>query len=381
MRILQVTIYGERKFGGPPQKIFALSQGLGARGHDVRIAAFHSEFRGGKAPEKQGLATIHFLAWAGRELWQLPTDWRRLRRLVRGADIVHLYGLYNLLCPLAALLCRLEGKPFVLEPLGMWVPRARSVRGKKIYNRLVTSWMARHAARVVATSPREAEELARLVPASQLVLRRNGLDLAAFQNLPPGAEFRARFGIEDDERLVLYVGRISPIKNLEELARAFARADLERTRLVLVGPLLEPDYAARLKALIQDLGLGGRVLWAGELYDRDKLSALAAATVFVLPSTYESYGNAAAEAVAAGVPVLLTSSCGIAPLIDGRAGVAVEPDAASLAQGLQLLLGDRGHMTSRQGEVRRELSWDGPLDQTEAFYNTLLQEHHVHSRH
>lgn len=381
MRILQVTIYGERKFGGPPQKIFALSEGLEARGHGVRIAAFHSEFRGGCAPRKQGLATIHFLPWKGRELWQWATGWRRLRRLVRGADIVHLYGLYNLLCPLAAWLAHLEGKPWVLEPLGMWVPRARSVRGKAIYNRLITFPMARGAARVIATSPREREELIALVPDTKLVLRRNGLDLSDFQTLPSGEAFRTRFGIGADETVVLYVGRISPIKNLEAVVRAFALANLEKARLALVGPELEPEYAASLRSLIEELGLRERVLWTGELYESDKLSALAAATVFVLPSTYESYGNAAAEAVASGVPVLLTHGCGIAPTIDGRAGLAVEPDAASLASGLRRILSDANSFCARRPEVMAELSWDGPLDQTEAFYNAILQENHVHSRH
>ncbi len=381
MRILQVTIYGERKFGGPPQKIFALSDGLCERGHSVQIAAFHSELPDGKAPQKQGLSTIHFLPWRGRELWQLPTKWRRLRRLIRQADIVHLYGLYNLLCPLAALLSRLEGKPWVLEPLGMWVPRARSVRGKAIYNRFITLPMARGAARVVATSPRELEELSALVPAEKLVLRRNGLDLSAFQNPPSGDAFRARFGIGNDEKIVLFIGRISPIKNLEEMVRAFAQLSLQRTRLMLVGPELEPEYAARLRALIEELDLQKQVLLTGELYESDKLSALASACVFVLPSTYESYGNAAAEAVAAGVPVLLSHGCGIAPHLNGRAGLAVEPDAASLASGLTQLLSDASSFCARRDEVLRDLSWDGPLDQSEDFYSSVLEEHHVHSRH
>ena len=380
MRVLQVSIYGERKFGGPPQKIFALSEGLVERGHEVQVAAFHSEFPHGEAPQKQSGFTLHLLAWAGRELWQLPLDWRRLRRLIRQTDIVHLYGLYNLLCPLAALLARLEGKPCVLEPLGMFVPRARSVRGKAIYNRLITIPMARSAARVVATSPRELEELGALVPDDKLVMRRNGLDLSIFRLLPSGESFRTRFGIGDDEKIVLYIGRISPIKNLEELVRAFALSNPHSARLVLVGPELEPEYAVRLRALIEELKMEERMLLTGELYESDKLSALAAATVFVLPSTYESYGNAAAEAVAARVPVLLTHGCGIAPHINGRAGLAVDPDAASLATGLSRLMDDRNSFCAGRSEVLEELSWDEPLDQTEKFYSLTLKEHHVHSR-
>ncbi len=377
MKILQVTIYGERKFGGPPQKIFALSEGLAARGHEVDIASFHSDAPGGRPSESIGGARLHFLKWVGRELLQLPTDWRRLRRLIQRADVVHLYGLYNLLCPLAALWAWRLGKPFVLEPVGMWVPRARNLRFKAIYNRLLTLPMARGAARVVATSPREREELAGFVPEDKLVLRRNGLDLSAFAHLPPADALRALWGLGDGERVVLFIGRISPIKNLDTLIRAFAAARVPGARLVLVGPELEPDYAATLRALVDELGLLERVLLAGELYGDDKLAALGAAELFVLPSTYESYGNAAAEAVAAGVPVLLSNGCGIAPLLHERAGMAVAPEIGPLAAGLTLLLTDpaaRADLMRRRAEVVRDLSWDEPLDQTEALYAALLQK-------
>lgn len=383
MRVLQVTIYGELKFGGPPQKIFALSDGLTARGHRVEIATFHSERPQGEKPQQRGAVSVHFLSWVGRSLWQLPTDWRRLRRAVRHADIVHIYGLYNLLCPLAAWMARRAGKPFVLEPLGMFVPRARSVRGKVVYNRFISAPLAKKAARVVATSMREQEELADLVPSDKLVMRRNGLDLAPLQNLPSGSNFRERFHIGEDERIVLFVGRISPIKNLEELVRAFALLALPKVRLALVGPELEPEYATRLRALVEELHLSERVLFAGELYETDKLSALAAAALFVLPSTYESYGNAAAEAVAAGIPVLITHGCGIAPQIDGRGGLSVHPEARALAKGLETLLGDgkqRDALCARRDEIVRELSWDEPLQQTEEVYRAILNEYHVHSR-
>jgi glycosyltransferase involved in cell wall biosynthesis len=376
MRILQVTIYGELKFGGPPQKVFALSEGLSNRGHKVEIATFHTDLRDGKEPQKKGAATLHFLSWTGRELWQFPTDWRRLRRLVRQADVVHLYGLYTLLCPLAAWMARRAGKPYVLEPLGMFVPRARSLGGKVVYNRLITVPMARAAARVVATSSQEAEELSVLAKADQLVLRRNGLDLSDFEYLPSGDTFRARFGIAEGERIVLFIGRISPIKNLEALVHAFNQAKLQKTSLVLVGPTLEPEYATRLRALIAELSLEKKVLLTGELFGHEKLSAFSAADLFVLPSTYESYGNAAAEAVAAGLPVLLTSGCGIAPLIHERAGLVVESDAPSLASGLEMLLDDsrrRTALTAGRDEVLRELSWEAPLQLTEEVYGAVLK--------
>jgi len=237
--------------------------------------------------------------------------------------------------------------------------------------------MARDASYVVATSPREEGELSSLVAADKLVLRRNGLDLSAFADLPSGETFRVRYGIAKDDLLILYVGRISPIKNLDQLVLAFQEAALDKARLVLVGPLLEPDYEASLRALIAELKLSKRVLLSGPLYNEEKLAALSAADLFVLPSHYESYGNAAAEAVAAGIPVLLSEGCGIAPLIHGRAGLAVPATTAALVEGLRIMLEDRVErqkLTRQRAEVMRELSWDEPLCLAEQVYEKAIRQ-------
>ncbi len=376
MQILQVTIryYPELQYGGPPQKIHALSRGLDSRAHSVKVVTLHSAQRSGRDVEHEGIK-VRYLPWVGRGTWQVPLSTDLLARLIRRSDLVHCYGLYNLLCPAAAFLARRADRPFVLEPLGMYRPRLRSMGAKRFYNSVFTRWMGRHAARVVATSPAEVEELSELAEPQRLVLRRNGIDLGPFQDLPSADRFRAAHGISDGERVILYIGRISPIKNLDQLVRAFHVASPEQTRLVLVGPTLEPGYAGVLTELIATLGLEDQVLLTGPLYGEEKLSALAAADLFVLPSLSESYGNAAAEAVAAGVPVLLTETCGIAPQIHGRAGLAVPVGVDTLAAGMHTLMEkeeERDSLTRRRGEVLQDLSWDEPLAQTEQMYEALL---------
>ena len=98
--------------------------------------------------------------------------------------------------------------------------------------------------------------------------------------------------------------------------------------------------------MIESLHLQESVRLIGPIYDQDKLAALAATDLFVLPSLSESFGNAAAEAVAAGVPVLLTDTCGIAPMIHERAGLAVPLGMASLAAGLRTMMNDAEHKNS-----------------------------------
>jgi glycosyltransferase involved in cell wall biosynthesis len=268
------------------------------------------------------------------------------------------------------------GVPYLLEPLGMYVPRARSLQVKRLYHTIFTRQMAHGAARLVATSPAEVRELAGLADKKRIVLRSNGIDLTQFTDMPSDERFRTKHNLAHGERVVLFMGRISPIKNLEQLVIAFHRAAPQQATLVLAGPMLEEDYAGKLRGLIRRLGLSDKVLTPGPVYGREKLEALAAADLFVLPSISESFGNAAAEAVAAGVPVLLTEGCGIAPLIHGRAGLAVPLDTRSIADGILTMLDDparREAVTRRRPEVLAELSWERPLAEAEQTYREVLK--------
>jgi len=376
--VLQVTntYFPELEFGGPPQKIHALSQGLVQRGHQVRVVSFDSKRPRASDERKVDGVSVQYLPWIGHGLRQCPTNWSCLATLVREVDILHLYGLYNLLCPLAARFARKHVRPFILEPLGMYPERARNVFIKRIYNRCCTRAMARRCAALIATSAGELEDIRPLSPKGRVRLRHNGIDVESFQNLPPPLEFKSRHGLPASGRIVLFLGRLSPIKNLEQLILAFHQAALPDAVLFLVGPAEESDYRARLERLIQEKKLVGRVRLPGPAFGQDKLAALASADVFVLPSLSESFGNAAAEAVAAGLPVLLTETCGIAPLIHQRAGLAVPLGVESLAEGIRIMMNgaQRERLTARRSEVLRELSWDEPLKQTEALYEEILGE-------
>jgi glycosyltransferase involved in cell wall biosynthesis len=380
MNILQVTntYYPEMQFGGPPLKIHALSKGLIQRGHRVCVLTFDSKRTTAREQRMLDGVKVQYLPWIGFGLRQWPTKRFLMARAILEADIVHCYGLYNLLCPAAIALAHKRKRPVLIEPLGMYRPRARNQFAKRLYHRWFTRRMFQRAACVVTTSPAEHDELKVAVGSTKLVLRRNGIDVEAFRELPSEDGFRSKFNLSSGDRVILYLGRISPIKNLEELVRAFARAALANCKLVLAGPESEPNYAAKLRDTIHSLELEGKVIWAGPLFDEDKLSALAAAELLVLPSLSESFGNAAAEAVAAGLPVLLTDTCGIAPMIHGRAGMAVPLGEASLARGLQVMMNDAGQratLTRQREEVIKELSWEEPLNQTEKLYEEILASH------
>ena len=384
MRILFATpyYYPELKFGGPPKRVHSLSQELIHRGHDVRVVTTHSEKPRARYEQRFDGVPVQYVPWRGKSVRQLPVRVSELKTMVKAADIVHCYGLYNLLCPLTALFAIRYAKPYLLEPMGMFVPRVASLRWKRLYHATFTGWMVRKAAAVVATSPLELQELTALGHRVNLVLRRNGVDIQAFAKLPPKQIMRERWNALPDERIVLYLGRINEKKNLEELIGAFRKTKMKNALLMIAGPCFESKYFERLRRLTDSTEAMPRIQLEGPLYEEDHRGALAAADLFVLPSLNENFGNAAAEAVAAGVPVLLTNTCGIAPLIDRRAGLAVPLGVDSLAEGLKVMLdpAQRDLLTAQREQVKRELSWDEPIRQTEELYLSIIERSKVESK-
>src|SRR5262249_52893981 len=157
----------------------------------------------------------------------------------------------------------------------------------------------------------------------KIVLRRNGVTSPA--KMPEPGMFRSSLGLPADVRLILFLGRMSQKKSPDLLLKAFAEiASTEtNTHLAFVGPD-ESGMRGRLRGMAERSGLGQRVHFAGPLTGALKWAAYGDAEIFVLPSLNENFGNTAAEAVAAGTPVVVTRQCGIAPLLDGIAGLVVE---------------------------------------------------------
>lgn len=154
------------------------------------------------------------------------------------------------------------------------------------------------------------------VPPEKLVVIENGVDLDAFH---PGlanqhrAAMRQQLGIDDATPVFLYVGGGFERKGVPRLLQALAAMDTPAARLIVVGG---DRKLVAMKRLAARLGIAARVHFAGR--QADVRPYLGAADAFVLPTRYDPMPNAALEALAAGLPTLTTTSCGIASRI--RAG-------------------------------------------------------------
>ncbi len=395
MRILNVTqaYYPFLEKGGPTVKVRAMARGLAARGHQVtvltadlgldeetqqRIGAVRESW--GFHASEDGVETI-YLPVLGRYravTWNRGA-WRWCRNNSSSFDIVHIYGLYDLLGPIAAHVRFHAGLPYVVEPMGMFRPIVRNIPLKRLYHRLFGDRVLQKARCVVATSEQERSELeSGGIPASKIVIRRNGVEVP--DALPDPGAFRKRLDIRPDAKLVLFLGRLVQKKCPELAIEAFAdwrggSGGDTATVLVLAGPAEEIGYVGSLEALADKLGLRGKVFFPGPLYDGAKWEAYRDADVFVLPSQNENFGNTAGESIACGTPVLVTDRCGIAPLVQDRAGLVAPLERSAFSAALGRLLDDdalRARLRDGCAEVTRALAWEEPLAETEALYSLIL---------
>ena len=396
MRILNVTqSYAPfYEFGGPPVKVRALSEELARRGHQVTVLTadwkLEARFPADSPPpgttrspfgwrhDENGVQSIYLPTWVRyRTLSWNPAATRFARARLQNFDVVHIFGLYDLLGPAIAAQCRVLNIPYVVEPIGMFLPIVRSFWKKRVYQSLFGKKMLDGARFLIATSEQEAEELASGgTPRAKIFLRRNGI--AVPPELPARGGFRAKHDIPADAKMILFLGRLSAKKSPDLLLEAFAALGsdlLQRldARLVFAGPDDEGLKASLLPAA-ERLGVRSRVLFSGPLFDVAKWEAYRDADVFVLPSQNENFGNTAAEAVAAGTPVVVTDGCGVAPLLAG-AGIVVAHNAAAISDALRSLLTDPGlhaELAARCGEVAARLGWAEPSEAMEYLYRTLV---------
>lgn len=382
-------------------KVRALAQRLARRGHQVTVLTADLGLaqynwgngrtgRNGASPhietcefgfriEENGVEAIYLPSRAHyRALTWNPRVIRFSRSGLGDFDIVHCYGLYDLLGPAVGRYSRRLALPYVIEPMGMYRPIDRSVGLKMLWRRTAGRAFWNSAARIIATSEMEERELLEDgVPRDKLVVRYNGIESVPREALPPAGSFRSKWNIPQGEPLILFLSRLIPRKGADILIEAFAQACPVSGRLVIAGPEGEPGYRAELEKRAVASGAGARIIFTGPVYDDDKRALLADATLFALPSRYENFANVAAEAMAAGVPVIISEFCGIRTIVEGKAGLVIPVDRGALAEALRRLLTDAalyGRFQTGCAEASAQLSWDCLAEKMEGYYSQALGE-------
>jgi len=365
-----------RAFGGPVVAAGELVRRLVARGNAVDVLTTtivdlqaRPSLRG--STDMVDGANVRYLSTPLRYRWMgitptLPLELARSRR----PDVVHVFGFRDPVTTGVAKWCRVKRVPYVFEPLGMFEPRLRKVLLKRGLDATLYRGVARGAAGVVVASEREGEAaIACGVPPEKVHVRGNGFP--APTHPPASGDLRARLGISGAAPLVLYVGRIAAGKGIEHLLAA-AR-ELPTIQLVLAGPDDRHGTSELVRAAQNDAGTAGRI-HVLPVTDDPPNDLYPQADVFVLPSEGESFGMVAAEAAAAGAPVIVTDRCGIAEFfLDGEALVVPYEHAAIVEAVRNVLVDPELQARLARGGIAaaRRNSWDRVTDVQEEIYREV----------
>lgn len=253
--------------------------------------------------------------------------------------------------------------------------------------------LMRFANCLVAATPLDRQHMIELydAPPQNICVVPPGVDLSLFRPIP-FAEAKAFVGSPNDHHMILFVGRIDPIKGIDIWFRAMARVVEEHPALrgkmcvCLVGGDVDEDTPpdaelARLQSLKDELGIGDLVLFRGKQSQENLPYYYSAADIVVMPSLYESFGMVALEAMACGTPVVASDVGGLSFVVrDGETGFLVpEGDPRALADILGHLICEpelRDRLGKRGIEIAREYAWTRIADQIEEIYQELGNGHH-----
>ena len=340
------------RFGGVVSQAAKVCALLAERGHRVRVVTTDNQI-----PE--AFPRAQWIDREGYQVYYAPTrPWNRtppywtpsigpaLEEAMEDARLCCLNVGLTLSNSIASRIARRHRVPFVYNAEGALCPTRLRIKEwrKRAFLSLIERPLLAGAAACHATTAKEARDLeAQGADPDHVFQVPNGVRIGEAGD---GTAFRDRFGIPHDVPVLLFFGRLHAIKGLDVVVEAFAQAGLPKAKLVIAGHD-EDGTGARLREWVSRLGLESQTLFTGHLDGDDQQDCLAAATAFALASHSEGLPNAALEALAAGVPCVLSTQCNLPEVARARAGYVLPAKAEQFATAFRSMLDD----PSQQAEM------------------------------
>jgi glycosyltransferase involved in cell wall biosynthesis len=380
MKVLHIMPSVHPQLGGPSAVIFPMLSALHHQGLVVSLVTTqHGHTTQASYPfpvtyckptyfaRKEFIPSVELVRW--------------LKNNICKYDLVHCHFLFTFSTTIAAWFCRNNGIPYLIRPLGHYVPWSleQSSIKKQIYLSIIERKTLSYASAFHATSLGEAEALRQLLPTAQVFCIPLGVDPSTFT--------RPQTFIQPSEPFeILVLGRIHPKKRINLLLTALSKgAEHLRSpvRLVIAGNGND-EYLQELKTLAAKLPPSVSVSFPGYVEGDKKAQLLRQAHLSVCLSYHENFAVAVAESLAVGCPVVVSEGVQIAPLIERyRCGKVVDSRESTIIEAIRYY---QSNPDSRleQGEngavmVAAEFSWPKIAHQLELAYGTILENTQVHN--
>lgn len=306
---------------------------------------------------------------------------RFLDDAVAGFDVVHIHTPWHYPAFAASRVARKHGVPCVVSPRGGLNGPALRYRWLKkwVYRKLILDRVLQSADALHAVTQAERAQITGLGYDRPVFVSPNGISPDQVDDFASvcASEFLARYPRLAGKRVILFLGRIQSQKGLDRLARAFARIapEFEDAALLVGGPD-EDGTRRKAEEILRAAGVLDRATFTGLLTGSDRLAAFSCADLFVLPSYSEGFSNAVVEALAAGLPVVISEQCNFPEVAEAEAGFVVPAEEAPVAGAIRELLSDAG-LRERMGRNGRRLiveryTWPAIAGSMADLYRTLI---------
>lgn len=370
--------------------VLGLSKGLAAQGAAVTVLTTNANGDRGQAPldvpldrpVQQSGYEIRYFHCSPFRRYKFSIDLLRwLHKNIEQYDLAHIHALFSPVSSSAATIARWHNFPYILRPLGTLDPAdlQKKKQLKRLYAALLEKPNLAGAAAVHFTSDQEAKVSERFGAVTRDLVMPLGVELP----IATAAIDRSDWGIPAGVPVLLFMSRIDPKKGFDLLLPALEQLAAEQVpfHFVLAGSNpQDPDYEAQIRSRIQQSGLSDRTTITGFVAGERKTQLLQLADVFVLPSYYENFGIAVAEAMAMGVPVVISDQVHIwQQIAQAEAGWICRCEVADLTQQLRLALQDpqarlqRGHQA--QQHAQQHFSWEAIAQTMLTLYRQIQNQH------
>lgn len=298
---------------------------------------------------------------------------------VKQFDIVHVHAIWNFPTWWAMRCARRAGVPYVVAPQGSLDPWALAQNrwGKKLYGALTELPLLRHATRLQALSEKEQAQFAATGIHAPAVVIPNGIDPNVFE-----VEFEPLskvLGLPEGQQTLLFLSRVHPKKGLDLLLRAFAEVrSRHEVTLVIAGSDAGSGYLNEMRRLAIELDIADQCRFIGEVRGAVKIRTLLGADAYALVSRSEGLPVAALEALAAGLPSVLSTECNLPEVATQVAGWVIPPNVESAVEALDALFSDDQEARTRAARGKRlvgdRFTWQQVARQTIDLYQAMLDE-------
>ena len=376
MTIVHVVSSVSRESSGPSYSVVRLCESMIAAGADVELATLDA------GPRRPAPAFLRqFPRGCGpRRLGRSPAlrRWLDAQVRVRRAGVVHAHGLWQMNVVYPAWAVRTGRAKLIVSPRGglsRWAMRYGSAV-KPLFWRALQRPALRQAACLHATAEHEYEDMRRLGFRQPVAVIPNGVDLS------PLSDLSAEPSRKGDDRTLLFLGRLHPVKGVDTLIDAWRLVQdrFPAWRLVVAGDDVDAGgksgYMDALRRRVMARG-AARVSFTGELLGRAKWDAYRTAEQYVLPTRSENFGMTVAEALAAGTPVITTRATPWRAIETKGAGWCIDTGTAPLAACLDEALACEPAALRRMGRrgsdwMAAEFSWRDLAERMARTYDWLL---------